>query len=273
MARTLIGLVGAVTLTLSFGIGQAGTLPNDTVEKASFIVKHFPAASGTDHPPSPIGGGTLSLIGDPDSKTFGVSFNGPLTSSASLTGKEKLVVSLYINCDGTHPGNRVTVGTVDLGRLKAAQPAPTVFAIGDASAFVPLASVTCVSLAIRTDEPDKTPYVVKAFANNDIEVAQDIKVLNSTVNLIGEPDSKSFGVSYRGTLESAIELSGEEKLVAHLYMKCDNNPPNQTSAINVGTAKISEAPKGRGSWLQIVTADVTAFVPLREVECVKLGLQ
>jgi hypothetical protein len=105
-----------VTLTLSFGIGQAGTLPNDTVEKASFIVKHFPAASGTDHPPSPIGGGTVSLIGDPDSKTFGVSFNGPLTSSASLTGKEKLVVSLYINCDGMQPGNRVTVGSAARAR-------------------------------------------------------------------------------------------------------------------------------------------------------------
>ena len=123
------------------------------------------------------------------------------------------------------------------------------------------------------DPAGKPSFVVKTFTTAKSEVAEDVNVLNSTVRLIGEPESKSFGLSYRGTLQSAIELSGEDKLVAHLYMKCDNESPNTTSATHVGTAKISEVKKGRVVSLQIVTADVTAFVPLKEVECVKLALQ
>jgi len=273
IVRKILGTVGAMAVLLSFGPGQAQDMSDVPAGKPSFVVKTFPTANGSHHPPSPLGGGTVSLIGEPESKTFGVSFNGTLASNAVPTGKDKLVASLYINCEGPQPGSRVIVGAVDLGVLKAAQPAPAVFAIGEASAFVPLASIACISLTIRTDEPERTPSLVKTFTKNESEVVEDVKVLNSTVRLIGEPESKSFGVSYRGTLESAIELRGEEKLVAHLYIKCDNDSPNTTSATHVGTAKISEVPKGRGVSLQIVTADVTAFVPLREVECVKLGLQ
>jgi len=273
IVRIMLAAVGTLAVVLSFGSGHAQDVPAETDVKPPFTVQSFSSVYGSDALPSPLGGGMVSLIGEAESKTFGVSFNGTLTSSASLTGKEKLVASLYIKCDGQAPGSRVTVGTVDLGVLKPAQPARAVMAIGEATAFVPLATIKCVSLALRIDEPDKPPFIVKTFTEENIEIAQDVKVLNSTVSLIGEPESKSFGVSYRGTLESAIELRGEEKLVAHLYIKCDNDSPNTTSATHVGTAKISEVPKGRGVSLQIVTADVTAFVPLREVECVKLGLQ
>ncbi|MHC9064687.1 hypothetical protein ACYX34_18640 [Nitrospira sp. CMX1] len=273
IVRTILGVVGAMAVFLSSGPGQAQDVAADPVAKPSFVVKTFPATNGSDRLPSPLGGGMVSLVGEPESKTFGVSFNGTLASSTSLTGKEKVVALLYINCEGPHQGSRVTVGTVDLGMLRPMHLAPAVFAIGEASAFVPLNNVTCISLAIRIDEPDRTPFLVKTFTKNESEVVKQVKVLNSTVRLIGEPESKSFGVSYRGTLESKIELSGEEKLVAHLYMKCDNDSPTTPRATHVGTAKISEVKKGRGSSLQIVTADVTAFVPLREVECIELGLQ
>lgn len=273
IVRILPAAVGTLAVVLSFGSGHAQDVPADPDVKPPFVVASFSPINGSDALPSPLRGGTVSLIGEADSKSFGVSFNGTLTSSASLTGKEKLVASLYIKCDGQEPGSRVTVGTVDLGALKPAQPARAVMAIGEATAFVPLASVKCVSLAIRIDDPDKPPFIVKTFTEENIEIAQDVKVLNSTVSLIGEPDSKSFGASYRGTLSSEIELSGDATLVAHLYMKCDTKPSSETSAIHVGTAKLGEAPKGRGESLRIMSTDVMAFVPLREVECVKLGLQ
>ncbi|MCE7976031.1 MAG: hypothetical protein DYH03_02440 [Nitrospira sp. NTP1] len=273
IVRMMLAAVGTLAVVLSFGSGHAQDVPADPSVKPPFVVASFSSIYGSTALPSPLGGGTVSLVGEPDSKTFGVSFNGTLTASASLTGKEKLVASLYIKCDGQEPGSRVTVGTVDLGVLKPAQPARAVMAIGEATAFVPLASIKCVSLALRIDEPDKTPSFVKTFTNNEIEIAEDVTVLNSTVRLIGEPDSKSFGLSYRGTLQSAIELSGDATLVAHLYMKCENDSPDTTSAIHVGTAKMGEVPKGRGESLRIMSADVTAFVPLREVECIKLGLQ
>ncbi len=269
----MLTAVGTLALLLSFGSGRAQDVPAEPDVKPPFTVRSFSSVHGSDALPSPLGGGTVSLIGEADSKTFGVSFNGTLTSSARLTGKEKLIALLYIKCDGQEPGRRITVGTVDLGALKPAQPAPAVMATGEATAFVPLASITCVSLAIRIDESDKPPFIVKTFTEKDIQIARDITVQDSTVNLIGEPDSKSFGASYRGTFSSLMELSGETTLVAHLYMKCDTKPPSETGAIHVGTAKMGEAPKGRGDSLRIMSADVTAFVPLREVECVKLGLQ
>ncbi len=275
IVRSMLAAIGSLAVVLLFGSGsgQAQGVPAEPDVKPPFTVQSFSSVYGSDALPSPLGGGMVSLIGEAESKTFGVSFNGTLTSSASLTGKEKLVASLYIKCDGQAPGSRVTVGTVDLGVLKPAQPARAVMAIGEATAFVPLASIKCVSLALRIDEPDKPPFIVKTFTEENIEIAQDVKVLNSKVSLIGEPESKSFGISYRGTVESAIELSGDATVVAHLYMKCDTKPPSETSAIHVGTAKIGEAPKGRGESRRIMSADVTAFVPLREVECVKLGLQ
>ncbi len=271
--RFILATVGTLAVVLLFGLGQAQDPPADPYVKPPFVVASFSSIYGSTALPNPLGGGTVSLIGEADSKTFGVSFNGTLTASASLTGKEKLVASLYIKCDGQEPGSRVTVGTVDLGTLKPAQPARAVMAIGEATAFVPLASVKCVSLVIRSDEPDKPPFIVKTFTEKEIQVARDVKVQDSTISLIGEPDSKSFGASYRGTLSSEIELSGDATLVAHLYMKCDTKPQSETSAIHVGTAKIVEAPKGRGESLRIMGTEVTAFVPLREVECVKLGLQ
>lgn len=271
--RTILGIVGAMAIALSFELGQAQNPPDEPAGKPSLMIRTFPAVSGSELPPPPLREGTVSLIGEPDSKSFAVSFNGTLATNASLTGKEKLVASLYIHCDGGGPGNRIAVGTVALGLLKSAQPVPVVLATGDATAFVPLGSITCISLAIRNDEPDRVTFVVKTFTEKEVEVAQDVIVENGTVSLIGEPDSKSFGVSYRGTLTPAIELSGEEALVAHLYMKCDNKLPSETSAINVGTAKIGEVKKGRAPSFRIVTTDVTAFVPLKDVECVKLRLQ
>lgn len=271
--RTLLWIVGAMAIALSFELGQAQNPPDEPVGKPSFVIRTFPVVSGSELPPPPLREGTVSLIGEPDSKSFGASFNGTLTTNASLSGKEKLVATLYVHCDGEKPGSRIAVGTVDLGLLKQAQPVPAVLATGDATAFVPLDSIKCIALAIRNDEPDKAAFIVKTFTEKDIDVAQDVTVQNGTVSLIGEPDSKSFGVSYRGTLTPAIELSGEEALVAHLYMRCDKKLPSETSAINVGTAKIGEVKKGRDSSFRIVTTDVTAFVPLKDVECVKLRLQ
>ena len=101
---------------------------------------------------------------------------------------------------------------------------------------MPLATIKCVSLALRIDEPDKPPFIVKTFTEENIEIAQDVKVLNSTVSLIGEPESKSFGISYRGTVESAIELSDDATAGSQRCLNYDAKPPNYTRAIHVSAA-------------------------------------
>lgn len=262
-----------MAVALSVGSAQAQDMPEASPEQPSFVIKTFPIGGGDDLPRTALDQGTINLIGEPDSKSFGVSFTGTLAPQALVTGNEKLFAYLYLDCDGRKPDARVAVGTVELGALKQGRGDTTVFATADVTAFAPLANVNCASLAIRTDEPDKAPYVVKTFTEKEIIVADDVMVVNATVSLIGEPESKSFGVSYRGTLTPAIEMTGEETLVVHLYMKCDNKPPSETSAITVGTATIGEVRKGRDPSFRIVTGDVSAFVPLKDVECAKLRLQ
>jgi hypothetical protein len=284
---------GALTVALLVGSGQAQDLPTgpekplveDTPvvlpEKPPFVVKTFPVASG-DLPRAQFGDGAISLIGDADSKDFGLSFNGTLAPKARVTGKEKLAVYLYIDCDGNKPAAGINVGTVEVTGLKQGQRNSTVFGTADASSFVPLASVKCVSMVLREEEPEKekekenekekAPYVIKTFTHKDVAVAEDVKVVNATVRLIGDPDSKDFGISYRGTLVPSIDMSGEEKVVVHLYMKCDDKLPSDTAGINVGSVKVADVRKGRDPSLLISTTDASAFVPLKDVECAKLGI-
>ena len=117
----------------------------------------------------------------------------------------------------------------------------------------------------------KPAYVIKTLAIHDRGATPDIKQLDVTVRLIGEPDAKTFGVSYSGTLTPEAKLAGDEKLVLHLYAGCETGVPSESSMV-VGTVSLGTLKKGRESATLIGTADTTALVPLRAVECAKPGI-
>ena len=118
----------------------------------------------------------------------------------------------------------------------------------------------------------KKPYVVKTFNIHERGDLPDVKLSDATVSLIGEPGSKSFGLSYRGTLSPQVEMTGDEKLVAYLYINCDDKIPSKTAGINVGTVNIGTLKRGREVSTVIATADASAFVPLRNIECAKIDI-
>jgi hypothetical protein len=66
-----------------------------------------------------------------------------------------------------------------------------------------IATVFVLDTGHAEDQPDNVPtkpYVVKEFRIPDGVQLTDIKLADTTVNLIGEPDSKTFGLAFRGTL-------------------------------------------------------------------------
>ena len=119
----------------------------------------------------------------------------------------------------------------------------------------------------------KPPYLAKTFAVADDGGARDVKLKDATVSLIGEPDSKSFGVSYRGTVDPETEITESPKLVGYFYVNCDNEPPSKTKGLLVGSVSIADIKQGRDTYTLIATADATAFVPLKSVQCVKVGVR
>lgn len=117
------------------------------------------------------------------------------------------------------------------------------------------------------------PYVIKTFRIPDGSVSPDLKLADTTVSLVGEQDSKSFGLSYRGLLDPETELSGSEKLIGYFYINCDNESPDKTKGILIGSVDIADIKAGRDAYTLIRTAEATAFVPLGDVECVKIGVR
>jgi hypothetical protein len=74
-----------------------------------------------------------------------------LTPEVQLSGTEKLVLYLYIECDAESPSKTkgVNVGTVDLATLKEGRQVSTLIATEKASAFVPLSDVECTKVATQ----------------------------------------------------------------------------------------------------------------------------
>jgi hypothetical protein len=124
-----------------------------------------------------------------------------------------------------------------------------------------------------TGDSDTPSFVVKTFRIPDGSMSPDLRLADTTVNLVGELDSKSFGLSYRGTLAPETELLGTEKLVGYFYLKCDDDSPSETKGTLVGSVTIADIKPGRDDYTLIVTADASAYVPLKNVECVKVGVR
>jgi hypothetical protein len=118
-------------------------------------------------------------------------------------------------------------------------------------------------------------YIAKVFAIPDGGESPDIKLKGTTVGLVGDPAETSFGLSYRGTLEPevAIKADAEMKLLAYLYVNCDKESPSETKGVLVGSIEIADIKEGHETYTLITTVDATAFVPLRNVECVKVGVR
>jgi hypothetical protein len=147
---------------------------------------------------------TVSLIGEPAAETFGLSYQGTFAPAIEMTGKETLVIYLYMKCDDQSPtgARAINVGTIDIGTLKRGREVSTLRATKDATALVPLSDVGCATIGMNAgdaeDAADKS-YVVKTFAIAD---RGDLpgKLVDASVSLIGEPTAKTFGLSYQGTL-------------------------------------------------------------------------
>ncbi len=138
------------------------------------------------------------------------------------------------------------------------------------------AIAAAVGAAQAQDDPDAVayrPYIVKTFTLADGGNLPDLRLVDATVSLIGEPNSKSFGLSYRGTLIPDVAMTGDETLVLYLYIDCDDEVPSKTSGINVGIVELGTLKEGRETATLIVTADASAFVPLSDLECAKLALK
>jgi hypothetical protein len=129
--------------------------------------------------------------------------------------------------------------------------------------------------AAQADEILIGDDVVKRFGIPDGSISPDLKLAETTVSLVGEPDSKSFGLSFRGLLDPETDLSGKElKLVGYFYARCDNESPDKTKGILIGSVDLADIKAGRDAYTLIVTAaEASAFVPLKNVDCVKVGVR
>jgi hypothetical protein len=88
---------------------------------------------------------SLTLVGEPASKSFGVAFRGRVLPTVNLTGEEKAVIRLYTGCAGDQPPgpNATNVATVELGSLRKGSDRQRLAATKDATAFVPMRDIGC----------------------------------------------------------------------------------------------------------------------------------
>jgi hypothetical protein len=88
---------------------------------------------------------SITVVGDPTSKSFGVAFRGTVVPAVELTGDEKAVIRLYTGCAGEPPpGPEATnVATVELGSLRKGREQQRLATTKDTSAFVPMQDIGC----------------------------------------------------------------------------------------------------------------------------------
>jgi hypothetical protein len=255
----------------------------------SFVVKALPIRENGATYDIQMEDASVNIMGDPDSEQFGLSFKGTLIPKDTASGPEKVVAGLYINCQDQPPGKTsgILVGTVEIGELEEGGERPAFLVTAPAKAFAPLREIQCARIRLENHaanqptagspepeaEPEASSYVVKNFTIPDKAAPPNFQIGNTTVNLIGKPDSESFGLSYRGDLAPQVDIKGGEKLVAYLYLKCDDQSPEKTNGVNVASVNVTDIKQGRKKSAVIETVEVKSFVPLRDVECVKLGVR
>jgi hypothetical protein len=229
--------------------------------------------------PLDAGDATIALIGQLDSKSFGVSFHGKVTPTEDLTGKEKLVANLYEGCNGTPPlASGTFVGAAEIGEFPAGRTGTTWTRTASASTIAPLSRIDCASLAIScpTCEPPPQPkpadYEVRKLEPLVEAGLSDVRMTDLFLALVGEPGSKSFGLAFRGTVRPQVEMIGGEKPVVRLYIGCASGERPGPKATNVATVELGNLAQGNKATKLTVTKDTTAFVPMWAIGCAVVDL-
>lgn len=223
----------------------------------------------------------LGMYGLASAKTFDISYRGTLVPGSPVTGKEKLVLYLYDKaCDDKDPTQTtaLSVGSVSIGSVPFGVERAAFISTAEATAIVPMSEVKCGKLAVvcrqcgPAGQPPGKDYMVNTMTLPD-QTTDDVRLSKMSISLVGEPNSNSFGVSFRGTAELRRNASDEDMLVARLYMQCDGSGPQNTAGTNVGTIDLHSFKDGRKSVDLVTTTQGGAFVPLKDIQCVKIDLQ
>jgi hypothetical protein len=215
----------------------------------------------------------VTLAGESGSKSFKLSFDGLLTPTKELTGKEKLLVDLYAACNGANPG--FFAGAVEVSDLAAGKSARQVKKTADATSIVPLSRVGCAKLDVTCAacEPQKPPAEagIQRLALADPGI-RDLKFDGLSLALVGEPTSKDFGVAVDGEAVPGVKLTGDEKPVIRLYTGC----AGADRKTNVATVGLTNLPKDSAVDKPVkltATIEAKAFVPMQDINCAALDVQ
>jgi hypothetical protein len=274
-AMRRLSLATVVLATAVVGsAGHADEIQNS--QKSNFEIKTFKIQDVDNSAPVVnVIDTTVTLMGDPELKDFGLAYRGKLRPTVDLSGEEKLDVDLYARCDSQTPSRTeaVNVGTVEIGAIKG-KGELTMIATKDAKTFVPLKDVQCAKIRIEGYVPKGPAFVVKTLPILNGDELSDVTISDTTVTLMGDPDSKDFGLAYRGKLKPNVEM-GNEKLAVYLYLytRCDGQPPDQTRAVNVGSLEIGSIKKTKREYTLIAAKDAKAFVPLKDVQCARVEIE
>jgi hypothetical protein len=236
------------------------------------VEQMLPGAVQESDAPLNVDRAAVALAGEPASTSFKLSFDGLLTPTKELTGKEKLVVDLYAACNGATPG--FFAGAVEVSDMSAGKSALTVRKTADATSIVPLSRVGCAKLAVTcaSCEPPKPPAEVgiQRLALTDPGI-KDLSFAGLSLTLVGEPSSKVFGVAVDGKAVPKVKTSGNETpVVVRLYTGCGS----ADGKTNVATVELTNLPKDSNAPTKLTaTKETTAFVPMQDINCAVLDVQ
>jgi hypothetical protein len=272
--EALLPLAGIACAKLAVVCKDCGEPPTRAPKN---VEQNLPGAVPESDAPLNVDRAAVTLAGEPASTSFKLSFDGRLTPTKELTGKEKLVVDLYAACNGATPG--FFAGAVGVSDLSAGKSALTVRKTADATSIVPLSRVGCAKLDVTcaSCEPPEPPAEVgiQRLALADPKI-RDLRFDGLSLTLVGEPTSKEFGVAVDGKAVPAVKLTGNEKPVIRLYSGCasadgKDRGPNAT---NVATVELTNFPKDSNAPTKLTaTNEAKAFVPMQDINCAVLDVQ
>jgi hypothetical protein len=240
------------------------------------VEQTLPGAVQESGAPLNVDRAVVVLAGEPASASFKLSFDGKLTPTKELTGKEKLVVDLYAACNGATPG--FFAGAVEIADLPAGKLAFPVKKTAAVTSIVPLSRVGCAKLDVTcaSCEPPEPPAEVGiqrlALANPGIDY---LRFNGLSLTLVGAPSSTKFGVAVDGVaVPKGVKLTGDEKPVIRLYTGCASANERGPDATNVATVELTNLPKESTAPAKLTaTHTAEAFVPMQDINCAVLDVQ
>jgi len=242
------------------------------------VEQMLPGAVQESDAPLKVDRAAVALAGEPASTSFKLSFDGLLTPTKELTGKEKLVVDLYAACNGATPG--FFAGAVEVSDLSVGKSALTVRKTADATSIVPLSRVGCAKLDVTCascEPPKPTAEVgIQRLALAADPGIKDLSFAGLSLTLVGGPSSKEFGVAVDGKAVPKVKMSGNEKPVIRLYTGCASANGNERgpNATNVATVELTNFPKDSTAPTKLTaTNETTAFVPMQDINCAVLDVR